>query len=212
MIARRARARWSPSKAVSFCPAVTTSCRPFLRKRRRNECIDGANRSGIFVAMNAQNATLKFIRSIRPRNSSLPTLQSPWYTCQTPKSRVFSSSTKRFQQQPGYKDSFNTRLRRALAETKIRWYPIPVGVGIAFLGLGQFYRVREREKARQREEDDNYTKFTAGREGGDLDREGKPKKRARIRPTGPWCVSKYRSDGQLLTLELGRFRSCQHCH
>jgi phosphatidylserine decarboxylase len=54
-------------------------------------------------------------------------------------------------------------------DSKIRWYPIPVGLGVGFLGLVQFYNVytREQEKA----------------EDGDLDR---PKKRARVRPDGPW--------------------------
>lgn len=77
-----------------------------------------------------------------------------------------------------YNDSFNTRLRKALAETKIKWHPIPVALGIAFLGLAQLYRVNEREKARrfddEREDDEEPT--------------GRPKRRERIRPSGPWWV------------------------
>ena len=72
--------------------------------------------------------------------------------CRYHKSRLFSSSTKLYRQQPNYKDSFGTRLRKALAETKIKWYPIPVGLGIGFIGLAQLYRVNEREKTRQEQE------------------------------------------------------------
>jgi phosphatidylserine decarboxylase len=67
-------------------------------------------------------------------------------------------------------------LRKALAETKIKWYPIPVALGIAFLGLGQLYRVNEREKAKRINEE---------REDGE-EPTGRPKRRERIRPTGPW--------------------------
>jgi len=152
------------------------------------------------------------VRKIKSHFLSLQKLQPPRYHCQAHKSRVFSSSTKCFQQQPGYKESFTTKLRRALAETKLRWYPIPVGVGIAFLGLGQFYRVREREKAKQRELDDGSTNFSSRREGGDLDREGKPKKRKRIRPTGPWYAAESWNDRPMLTSNLGRYRLCLPCH
>lgn len=89
--------------------------------------------------------------------------------------RHFSSSVRFFRKQSG-RDSFGTRLRRALEETKIRWYPIPVGLGIGFLALVQFYRVNQREKARQRDDEE------------DDDTEGWPKTRKRIRPTGPWFV------------------------
>jgi phosphatidylserine decarboxylase len=116
--------------------------------------------------------------------------QSPC-ACRCNSSRLFSSSSKNFRQQTNYKDSFRTRLRKALGETKIKWYPIPAAVGIGFLGLGQLYRVNEREKARQREEwdDDGYVKSTgSGGSEGEKDSEGRPKRRQRIRPTGPWFV------------------------
>ncbi|RQM08155.1 hypothetical protein DH86_00000601, partial [Scytalidium sp. 3C] len=75
-----------------------------------------------------------------------------------------------------YKESFGSRLRKALRETKIQWYQIPVGLGIGFLGLLQFYKVSEREKARIAEE------------AQDGEKQTRPKKRERIRPTGPWQV------------------------
>ena len=107
--------------------------------------------------------------------------------CQTP--RGFSSSARLYRQKPEYNESFGTRLRRALGETKIKWYPIPVGVGIGFLGLLQFYRINEREKARRQEEweDDAYLK-SKGEGDGHNGLEGRPKRRERIRPTGPWFV------------------------
>ncbi|PVH86964.1 phosphatidylserine decarboxylase-like protein proenzyme [Cadophora sp. DSE1049] len=109
--------------------------------------------------------------------------------CRCHNSRSFSSSARLYRQQPHYKDSFGTRLRKALNETKIKWYPIPVGLGIGFLGLGQLYRVNEREKARIREEereDDGMVKIVGS--GGEGEPNGRPKRRERIRPTGPWQV------------------------
>lgn len=111
--------------------------------------------------------------------------------CRCHRSRPFSSSSKRYQQKTDYKESFGTRLRKALSETKIKWYPIPVGVGIGFLGLGQFYRVNEREKAKRRFEelgDDGYVKFDGPDGNGSDGQGGRPKRRERIRPTGPWFV------------------------
>jgi hypothetical protein len=94
------------------------------------------------------------------------------------RSQPFSSSARLYRQRKDYKNSFGTRLRKALAETKIKWYPIPVALGIAFLGLSQLYRVNEREKAkRQDEELEDQVEST-----------GRPKRRERIRPTGPWLV------------------------
>ncbi len=103
-----------------------------------------------------------------------------------PSPRHFSSSI-RFRRQQDGRESFATRLRRALGETKIRWYPIPVGLGIGFLALTQFYRVNEREKIRQREDEEDAYLRSIGK-GEEHDSEGRPKRRKRIRPTGPWFV------------------------
>jgi len=97
--------------------------------------------------------------------------------------RTFSSSSYRYAQPQ--KQSFNQRLRHAWNGTPIKWKPIPIGLGIAFLGGLQFYRVQARENARQAEED----KRSAEEGGSDRDSEGRPKKRKRIRPSGPWYVS-----------------------
>lgn len=120
--------------------------------------------------------------------------------CRHHGSRLFTSSAKLRQNQ--YKDSFGTRLRKALGETKIKWYPIPAVLGIGFLGLGQAYRVNEREKARLADEweDDGYVKSTGS--GGDSEREelrGRPKRRERIRPTGPWFVTIMFINGWIVT-------------
>lgn len=112
--------------------------------------------------------------------------QSQWIA-RSHKTRNFSYSSPRYSQKgPQYKDSFGTRLRRALGETKIKWAPIPVGLGIGFLGLAQLYRINEREKARLRKEEDGHVDITGNGNGEGV--EGRPKRRERIRPTGPWSV------------------------
>ncbi|PGH02819.1 phosphatidylserine decarboxylase [Blastomyces parvus] len=94
-----------------------------------------------------------------------------------PSRRPFSSSSGRWQQngQGGKgsqeKESFRSRLRTALGNTKVEWYPIPVGLGIGFLGFVQFFRSKKAEKERLE------------REGSD---EVSPRKK--IRPSGPWQV------------------------
>ncbi|KAF2161349.1 hypothetical protein M409DRAFT_69731 [Zasmidium cellare ATCC 36951] len=103
------------------------------------------------------------------------------------RSRLFSSSRTSYKQQGQHrKSSFSSRLRDALAATPVIWKPIPIGLGIAFLGVFQFYRIQERERRREEEE----WRQTKGEEDdefdwGDL---GQPKKRPRIRPSGPWSV------------------------
>ncbi|KAF1986315.1 phosphatidylserine decarboxylase [Aulographum hederae CBS 113979] len=99
-------------------------------------------------------------------------------------SHSFSTSRRRLQQEQQHqhrKDSFGSRLRSALRNTRLDWKPIPIGVGIGFLGLLQFNRVQQREKAKQEEE---YESSYSDSEDG----QGRPKKRKRIRPSGPWSV------------------------
>ncbi|OJJ45697.1 hypothetical protein ASPZODRAFT_133556 [Penicilliopsis zonata CBS 506.65] len=75
------------------------------------------------------------------------------------------------------KGSFGSRLRFALRTTKIEWYPIPVGLGIGLLGLLQFYKSQRKEKERLERE-----------AAGEVWQDGKPPRRERIRPSGPWQV------------------------
>ncbi|TAQ85680.1 hypothetical protein B7494_g5990 [Chlorociboria aeruginascens] len=135
----------------------------------------------------------------RPRSSARPQylqrmpilLQQSHNLCRHHRSRFFSSSARFYRQKAEYKESFSTRLRKALNDTKIKWYPIPVGLGIGFLGLGQLYRVNEREKARRLEEeweDDGLVKTEGPRGNENGEETGRPKRRPRIRPTGP-CLS-----------------------
>ncbi|KAF7189186.1 Phosphatidylserine decarboxylase proenzyme 1, mitochondrial [Pseudocercospora fuligena] len=98
--------------------------------------------------------------------------------------RPFSSTFK--QQREHRKSSFRARLGEAWRSTPIVWKPIPIGLGIAFLGAFQFYRINERERRREEEawrrsKDDPEDEF----DWGDL---GSPKRRERIRPSGPWSV------------------------
>lgn len=98
--------------------------------------------------------------------------------------RRFATSTPRRIKDRGFKnqESFRSRLLAALRSTKLDWSPVPIGAGIAFLGAFQFYRVRERERKRQEREDAQ--SFQNG--DGDSREQGRPKKRKRIRPSGPW--------------------------
>lgn len=102
--------------------------------------------------------------------------------------RHFSvSSIRREAGHNGEKGPFRTRLRTALQRTKVQWYPIPVGLGIGFLGFVQLYRRQQeqkREKLRQEEEEAG----GYGPEGDNDSKGGKPKKRKRIRPSGPWYI------------------------
>ena len=133
--------------------------------------------------------------------------------CRCHRPRNFSSSARFYRQNNDYKESFGTRLRRALNDTKITWYHIPVGLGIAFLGLGQIYRVNEREKARRREEDeDGFVRSVgSGDDGNDEGYQGRPKRRERVRPSGPWYVI-YSMFELLANKSAGRFKSCQLSH
>ncbi|KAF2124783.1 phosphatidylserine decarboxylase [Dothidotthia symphoricarpi CBS 119687] len=95
-------------------------------------------------------------------------------------SRTFSSTRTAWDQQNFHrKESFRSRLNSALKGTKIKWEPIPIALGIGFLGAFQLYRIQRREKHTQAEGE-------RGEEG--LDQQGRPKKRDRIRPSGPWTV------------------------
>jgi phosphatidylserine decarboxylase len=165
----------------------------------------------------ASHAISKYTRSGVPvQLRQTPTLLShSKCKCRCHRSRPFSSSTRQYRQQTNYKESFGTRLRKALGETKIKWYPIPVGVGIGFLGLGQLYRITEREKAKRLEEEldeEAYVKFGTSDKDGNDGRGGRPRRRERIRPTGPWLVQSLAVSPILLRMSPGKFKSCLLCH
>jgi len=112
--------------------------------------------------------------------------KAPGYTCVFCQSartsiRRFAASARQHQEIPSG-GPFRTRLRTALRRTKIEWKPIPVALGIGFLGGVQFYRIQQREKRRKEEEDEEAR--IAEEERGDS--RGRPKRRKRIRPSGPW--------------------------
>lgn len=96
-----------------------------------------------------------------------------------PAYRSFYAAPSRQNQQQ--KDPFRTRLRAAWRDTKVQWYAIPTAAGIAFLGARQLYKVSENEKARIEEEREHVLQ-----ENGDHGESGRPRKRKRIRPSGPW--------------------------
>lgn len=92
----------------------------------------------------------------------------------SPKS--FQTSSRRGFADPGQRGPFRTRLRTALRSTRMQWYTIPVSVGIGFLGGFQFYKTSQREKERIEEED------------AEAEKTGRPPRRKRVRPSGPWAV------------------------
>ncbi|KAL4795751.1 phosphatidylserine decarboxylase-domain-containing protein [Aspergillus venezuelensis] len=77
------------------------------------------------------------------------------------------------------KSSFGSRLRFALRNTKVEWYPIPVGLGIGLLGVLHYYKSRRNERLRHQRE------LEASPESFDF---SKPPSRPKIRPSGPWQV------------------------
>ncbi|KAF1942956.1 phosphatidylserine decarboxylase [Clathrospora elynae] len=96
-------------------------------------------------------------------------------------SRNFSSTRATCDKQNFHrKESFRSRLNSALKNTKIKWEPIPIALGIGFLGAFQLYRIQRREKHTQAEREKDEERA--------LDPQGRPKKRERIRPSGPWTV------------------------
>lgn len=95
-------------------------------------------------------------------------------------SRTFSSTRATYEQNFHRKESFRSRLNSALKNTKIKWEPIPIALGVGFLGAFQLYRIQRREKHTEAERQNG--------EEGAVDNQGRPKKRERIRPSGPWTV------------------------
>lgn len=95
--------------------------------------------------------------------------------------RHFSSSRPCFDQRFHRKESFRSRLNAALKNTKIKWEPIPIALGVTFLGVWQMYRIQRRETHTQRDPGDDTETV--------VDQQGRPKKRERIRPSGPWYVA-----------------------
>lgn len=97
--------------------------------------------------------------------------------------RTFSSTRSTLDQHNFHrKESFRSRLNAALKKTKIEWKPIPIALGVGFLGAFQLYRIQRREK---------HTEAGANKDlpsEVSVDPQGRPKKRERIRPSGPWSV------------------------
>lgn len=131
-----------------------------------------------------------------------------------PCSRSLSSSARQHQQQQQQhrKESFRSRLGSAWRTTKVEWYPIPVSLGIGFLGFAQFYRVRQREKVREQEEEEARAGVEHG-EGGENG--GRPKRRKRIRPSGPWYAIAdqsplFQSADMPIEMTVGMSKPCQY--
>jgi phosphatidylserine decarboxylase len=120
--------------------------------------------------------TLNTFRSqpLRPTLKRNPSSTQQW--------RNFVASPVRLQQKR-HNESFYRRLGAAWRDTRVQWYTIPVGVGIGFLAGTHFYTVTSRERARREEEERALHGEPEGPE-----EPGRPKRRPRVRPSGPWTV------------------------
>ncbi|KAL4913493.1 phosphatidylserine decarboxylase-domain-containing protein [Aspergillus aurantiobrunneus] len=96
--------------------------------------------------------------------------------------RFFSKSRSNYNNQnqnPAPRSTFGSRLRFALRNTKVEWYPIPVGLGIGLLGILHYYKSQRNDRLRAERESE------AWGESFDF---SKPPPRPKIRPSGPWQV------------------------
>lgn len=89
----------------------------------------------------------------------------------------YNNHSQNNQNNQNNQSKFGSRLRYALRNTKVEWYPIPVGVGIGLLGLLHIYRIRRNERRLQEKE-----------ASGEAWENEQPLPRRRIRPSGPWQV------------------------
>jgi hypothetical protein len=157
--------------------AIVPNTAFFTIFRQTTSCLDARNA----IAMASVHSRQLMRAHIRPRCPP-PTF---CHARMTVPSRTFSSSRTAFDQQNFHrKESFRSRLNSALKGTKIKWEPIPIALGIGFLGAFQLYRIQRREK---------HTEAGANKDLPDevsVDSQSRPKKRERIRPSGPWsaCV------------------------
>jgi hypothetical protein len=179
--------RYRPRVAV--CMTISSSVTNTIRRLPVRQLFIDNGKKRLCIALDVRPISPRMATVIYPRPRTFALQPPSLRQIRTPqprpqriypfhRSQPFSASARLYRQRRDHKDSFGTRLRKALSETKIKWHPIPVALGIAFLGLSQLYRVNEREKVkRQDEELDDQVEST-----------GRPKRRERIRPTGPWLV------------------------
>lgn len=107
---------------------------------------------------------------------------------QAPSHGLFSTSAFRSRPQSSHrKETFSARLRAALGGTRIQWRPIPVSLGIAFVGGTQLYRLQRRQYAKEAEDAEALRAQDA--EDAEADKAGRPRRRERVRPSGPWSVA-----------------------
>lgn len=96
-----------------------------------------------------------------------------------------SHNARPFHQSPHHrKESFSARVGTAWRSTKVVWRPIPIALGVTFLGAFQAYRIRNRNLLYEEEEWRRRSEHPDEYESNGL----RPKRRERIRPSGPWTV------------------------
>ncbi|KAK8177704.1 phosphatidylserine decarboxylase-domain-containing protein [Phyllosticta citrichinensis] len=114
-------------------------------------------------------------RATRPQPAFSPPCSPPRQLRFSPPNRSFTASARHFHQRG--KQSFRDKLNDSLAKTKIEWKPIPIALGVGFLGVFQFFRIQRDEKQQQADAESEYR-----------DDDGRPPRRQRVRPSGPWQV------------------------
>ena len=116
------------------------------------------------------STTARFARRLPVSN---PLSVNRHFVCTSCRSLSTSTARRRPDTRP-----FGAKGRARLRDTKLEWRPIPIGLGIAVVGALQLYRTQAREREASSGEHDDSDSSTAHT----------PKKRKRIKPSGPWQV------------------------
>lgn len=123
----------------------------------------------------SSHSALSYRRVVARRRYA--SVRSPFGHRRFSSSRIWKEEQKHHENsQNGEKESFSSRLRSALRNTKVEWRPIPIALGVAFLGVFQFYKMQRAESERK------------GLKDVEDEENGVVPPRRRIRPSGPWQV------------------------
>lgn len=81
------------------------------------------------------------------------------------------------------------KTRKPQSQKGMQWFSIPLSVGVGVVGLVHLYRSYRTSSSSREDEKERSAQAQEGRERPEIpdeDSTGRPKKRPRIRPDGPW--------------------------